>query len=129
MKLSAFILFICFLWACKERTEQESPTSPLHVGEWAKYDFTSRIKSFADSTRNFDQAAVIFSNSGNYFAALEVFDRSYAPPPAETVYLDSSRIIAVPAIDHIVQEALKYRVVIINEAHHVSYTGFSPYYY
>lgn len=127
-KTTYFILTL-FLVSCQGQDSEKkvNPYKQEVIGTPVHYDFSSNIERKFDSghvaRRNHD-AQVLYSNIGKYFKAMEVFDQDSEPNHNQTVFFDSSSFNIFPAVDYIVKEAAKTQIVIINEAHHVSYHRF-----
>jgi hypothetical protein len=67
-----------------------------------------------------------YANIGRYYEAMKAMDEygmPYGCRPRHTTF-DTSTQEVVPAIKFITEEASKYQVVIINEAHHIPYHRF-----
>jgi hypothetical protein len=127
--ITTYLIAFFFLVSCQNQDDIKK-TVPVMTNiqeEWLRYNFSSDIKTRTDSIKNehsTTDAAVLYSNIGKYFSALQVFDQAYEPTPNQSVFFDSTNYDIVPAIDYIIKEAAKNQIIIINEAHHVSYHRF-----
>ena len=100
------------------------PHSGQLISERHLYEFSSVIKAIHDSTKNNDDAAISYSNIGDYFSSLKAFEFGYEPDGNSLVVFDTSKFYAIPAIDLILETAKKNQIIIINEGHHVPYHRF-----
>ncbi len=125
-----FIVFIFFV-SCKSEPEKHTLESDnrlklAHANNsvWIQYDFLDNIEKQYGRAKDNHQAAYLFSNTGNYFSALEVYEKNQSTAYLQNVYFDSLNFIARPAIKFISEKANNYKIIIINEAHHISYHRF-----
>lgn len=125
-KIATITLLTVLLVNCKgDDRKSQNTTVDQHGTKGTipeSYQFTSRIESQRKTFGNQD-IAFFLSNTGQYFEAMQNFDRDF-PEAADDVFYDSTNFNFYPAVDYIVSAAKQYQVVIINEAHHVSYHRF-----
>lgn len=125
---TTYLILTFLLISCQGQDEEKKVNPYIHeiIGTPVHYEFPSNILSKFDSghidRRNHD-AAILYSNIGKYFQALDVYDKE-STPSNNQVFFDSTSFNILPAVDYIIKEAEKNQIVIINEAHHVSYHRF-----
>lgn len=129
LEKSTYIILTFLLVSCQGHDDEKkvNPYMQQIIGPPVHYDFSANIEGKFDSNhvvrRNHD-AAILYSNIGKYFQSMEVYDKESEPTQNQSVFFDSSNYNIFPAVDYIVKEAEKNQIVIINEAHHVSYHRF-----
>ncbi|WP_159477236.1 hypothetical protein [Dyadobacter sp. 3J3] len=101
------VLFICNL---------------VHAQDGPDYKNSKQIEQLFlnDSTQNYQFAAWAYSFIGEYHKALKTYDKSGGEEP-EFPYSDInilSKYQVRPAVDYIIEQSKKEKIIIINEAHH-----------
>ncbi len=102
---------------------QNAETHNSHL-QWLQYEFSDEIQALYDSTGDKEMVSYLYSNIGLYFKALEFYEKNNNKPANNPANFDTSSLILIPALDYITKEAQNRQVIIINEAHHVSYHRF-----
>lgn len=132
MKLEFLILLsILLLNSCSNEPKKQNIEQIVHDEanhnshlQWLQYVFSDEIQAIYDSTGDEEIASYLYSNIGQYFKALEFYEKNNNKLDCNPPNFDTNNLILIPALDYIKKEAENHQVVIINEAHHISYHRF-----
>ncbi len=123
------IITLLTFFSCQDRDNGAKTSVESTRKEYVPgiYYLSSQIDSIIDPAKEESkchEAAIAYSNIGKYLTAIKAYDQCEEEKGLQSVFYDSTNFNFIPAIDHILREAKEKQIIIINEAHHVSYHRF-----